>query len=664
VITSAIRIYGDDLGASAGARAWMEQVVTASDHPGMPELARRFDALDRRGKSIPWRRIYLILSLLVCGGLAFWIDGLIETERESLRSVKAVGAGSLLFPESSLTDLTPEEWLLLGDGSKPPLVQKKELWDSAPENPAFFAEYAVAYHSKHNTLPPDYFETAARLDPDNAWFDYYGAAVIGYKSVKKLPNNEEDKKRQRAHRYEIRNREAYTQALGIIRRAGDKPNYNSYEREMISRRVALLPQSTLQEKLASTAYLVGMKHASIVILLDLSGTFCARFDELEQAGDADGFRGFAGEGRTFILKLVRDGEFNMVNELTVHVSVAAIARHVTERAADMDIAGEFPWATKWYEVLEKQRLGRIGRAEELKGKASVADRKGGLLAMLYVSSALERFPDSKPITEEEFTPGRLHDYSWLSMIGSGGLRLFLAGVGVGFLLYRFRASSLVRVMARRVERLLSPVDWSWIIAGGVLLPVAVVYSLMFFTPLGSWDTSVRMTTSVLYLVQPIPAFLALGALMIAVPVLIARWRFRRKAGPLGFRGRDVAGWLAVGALLIFATSYKHMWPYQVSYGAGGLALFWLLLVAGRAVFSGPQRLLSRVVTSRVMLPVCATGVLVAHISIFGFQAARHYWLERDELMKFSADEPGLSKHEYRLTRQMRAELRQLTDRQR
>lgn len=139
---------------------------------------------------------------------------------------------------------------------------------------------------------------------------------------------------------------------------------------------------------------------------------------------------------------------------------------------------------------------------------------------------------------------------------------------------------------------------------------------------------------------------------------------RKKAGPLGFRGRDAAGWLAVVGLLIFATSYKHVWPYQVSYGAGALALFWLLLVAGRAVFSGPPRLLSRVVISRVMLPVCATGVLVAHASIFGFQTARHYWLERDELMKFSADEPGLSKHEYRLTHQMRTGLRQLIDKHR
>lgn len=144
----------------------------------------------------------------------------------------------------------------------------------------------------------------------------------------------------------------------------------------------------------------------------------------------------------------------------------------------------------------------------------------------------------------------------------------------------------------------------------------------------------------------------------------ARWRLRRKAGALGFRGRDAAGWLAVGGFLIFATSYKHIWPYQVSYGAGGLALLWLVVVAGRAVFSGPQRLLSRVVISRVMLPVCASGVLVAHVSIFGFQEARHYWLQHDELMKFSADEPGLSKHEYRLTQQMRTELRQLIDKHR
>jgi len=57
-----------------------------------------------------------------------------------------------------------------------------------------------------------------------------------------------------------------------------------------------------------------------------------------------------------------------------------------------------------------------------------------------------------------------------------------------------------------------------------------------------------------------------------------------------------------------------------------------------------------------MLLVCAVGVLVMSASIFGFRAARQHWFEQDELMKLTANEPGITTYEYRITRQMRGEL--------
>jgi len=665
MIDAAVRVYGDDVEKTAGARAWLQEVVPAGDDAGMKELEERFDALDRRAKSLPWRRIYLILSIMVVAGLAIWVQRLGERERENMKWWGVVRGGAV--PTASglpPVDFPPEALLLLGDQSEPLLEQKRDLWDSEPENPAFFAEYAVAHYSQHKVLPPDYFETAARLDPDNAWFDYYGAAVTGYKSVRKLPNSDEDKAAKRAHHYEIQNREAYEKALEIIHRAGAKPKFDSYEHHMISRRVALLPHSNFQELLASTAYLVGLKAGSYLALLDLSQVFNARAFELEQAGDVAGFRAFAGEGRAYMLKLSQDPVSNMVNERVIGVSVNGISQHVAERAESLGIANEFPWAEEWYGALEESRLTRQEQRERKKEGISVAEQKGGVLVSLYHTEAAEGYSDLPLPDESVFKPGRLYDYSLASVFGSGGLRLLLAALAVAFLSYRFRASVVVRIMARRIERLLSPVDWLWIIGGGVLLPVAVMYSLMFFTPLGSWDTSAWMTSKIPYLIQPIPSFVALALLMIIFPLLVARWRLRGKAAAMGFRGRDLTGWLAVIALLVFATSYKHVWPYWVSYGFGALALLWLLVVAGRALFGRPRRLLSRVVLSRIMLPVCATGVLVAHVSIFGFDAARQHWFQQNELTKFSADEPGLSKYEYRVSKQMRRELNELLDKHR
>lgn len=61
----------------------------------------------------------------------------------------------------------------------------KVLWDSDPPNPAYFAEYAACYFPEHGgTLPPDFLETARRIDPQNAWFTYIAAGVKAKDAVK------------------------------------------------------------------------------------------------------------------------------------------------------------------------------------------------------------------------------------------------------------------------------------------------------------------------------------------------------------------------------------------------------------------------------------------------------------------------------------------------
>ncbi|MCW1922864.1 hypothetical protein OKA05_09905 [Luteolibacter arcticus] len=76
-----------------------------------------------------------------------------------------------------------ERLLLFGDLSQPSKAEAmRRLWDSSPEDPALFADYARACTSKQS-LPVDFLKTADRLDPQNAWFRYLAAGVTAYKSV-------------------------------------------------------------------------------------------------------------------------------------------------------------------------------------------------------------------------------------------------------------------------------------------------------------------------------------------------------------------------------------------------------------------------------------------------------------------------------------------------
>ncbi len=81
--------------------------------------------------------------------------------------------------------LTTQQRLLLGDPDLTRLECAKQLHEIDPNNPAYYTEYILAYRNEHSQLPPDYFQTVARIAPNNSFFLYWAAAHIGGKSIEK-----------------------------------------------------------------------------------------------------------------------------------------------------------------------------------------------------------------------------------------------------------------------------------------------------------------------------------------------------------------------------------------------------------------------------------------------------------------------------------------------
>jgi hypothetical protein len=313
-----------------------------------------------------------------------------------------------------------------------------------------------------------------------------------------------------------------------------------------------------------------------------------------------------------------------------------------------------------------------------------------------------KFPP--PLTDDDLKAGRLTDHEFFSRACCLTAWLFFA-VCLGMVaLFRFRLPAVARRLVPRIRMLLRPVDYAWLIGGGILLPYAYMMVINRFTPLGGRDWSIRGL--------PMAQFLGMALLMLVVPVLVARWRLsRRIAGdakglapldrngfgndtprdptfpvqgdkPLGAGispvrksavpglggGRSWMAWLAVFCAVVFIPLAGWIAPgeYQRDIyqpwvlGLLAVPAVWLLVASLRALFGRAKaRLLVRGVIARALVPVYATAMLLMAAAALGHKTAERYWFQRDAIMRMDPAFPAMSPYEYKVARQLREEIREI-----
>ncbi len=668
MIDAAVKVFGEDLEKKENARRLLEETTAVVTDAEAGKVSERLGRIDSSRRKIPWRRIYLGLTAVAVVILGLMYNRSSREEAwafDVIRSMAGKGglaAGSLPLHRN---DLPPEARLLLGDPGEPHHVSRKKLWDSDPENPAYFSSYVSAFYGRFKTLPPDYFGVAARIDPDNAWFDYFGASVIGGDSVAKVPaakkvNDGKQPLARTPRDYSISDRSKHEEALAIIRRGNGKSRCDSYIKEMLSKRVAVLPQSTYPEWFASFSELFG-EAEPYMRLIKLGEIQAAGLCDLERVGNAGDFRKLANEAKESVLKCSGDPTYNLVQVLVLRAWAEGVSLQVSARSRKLGIESEFGWAGRWHESVEEDRREREESKKKPNKTEDLTDRKGSVLVSLAAPVIIRQSLDPPAITEQDLEPGRWKDYSWMSMLLASVCVLILSVVAAFCFNYRFRSSKVVRTLAGRVERLLEPVDWLWIVGTGAILPVFLIYFLMMFTPMGGWGYSAGSQLELYGVVRPAFNFTALVLLLVLLPVLVARWRLRKKASAFMPAGRDWFGWAAVLSLLVFGMAFRHIWLHWMSLAFGAFGFVWFIVAASRAIFSRPGRLLPRVALSRVILPALTTGIVMLSVSYFGFKEGRQYWHERDEFTRLMVEEPGPFPYEHRLAKQVHGALREMLE---
>jgi hypothetical protein len=102
-----------------------------------------------------------------------------------------------------------------------------------------------------------------------------------------------------------------------------------------------------------------------------------------------------------------------------------------------------------------------------------------------------------PLTEADLKPGRYADHALLERLFAWTAWLLLGGcVGLAAL-SRFRHHPLAWGLSARVQDLIRPSDWLWMVAGGVVFPLVWYGIFTRLTPLSAHEWNARMSVFIM-----------------------------------------------------------------------------------------------------------------------------------------------------------------------
>lgn len=653
-------IPSDETVRDADAELLLESVPDA-DPDAVASLAR-WQWVDDGQRRFPWRKC--LAAVLVA--LSAWV--LAVTAQEA-RRIRALWPQNLFELPPNLNDvltrgMSPQRrFLLLGDPAKNSAAERmRSLWDSAPDKAAYFAAFASAYRSEHGTYPPDFLEVARRLDPDNAWFTYLAAGDLARQAVKKIPRSGKARRAGEPQTWSIVDGEKLDQAIGLLREGNGRLRYIDRRKDFIAMQVPLLPDSDLFDRLASFYYLAGY-YGDISPQRRLAEGIAAAAWLAGEAGDAENLRTLARQAEVFLRTVAEPRDPTLLDGLLAKANIAAVSDGIRAAAEKLGLKQE---AARFGAIHDKvTRLKeRLNQGEETAEDHDLA-MKCSYLGASVVSARRRMVSQPPPISDADLRPGRMTErmfvaraYSLAAWIVAG---LCMLGIAVFRLVQPKRRSRL----AVRVNALLLPVDWLWMVGAGVLVPFGLLTAVAHWTPLGgrAWGTFTGGGWLPLAAV-----FLTMTLLLLAVPGLIAAWRIRLRTTALGLAGGGTRlGWLAVACALALVPAVGLVAPPAANLDWSLLAkgmllaplLLFILAASVRAPFGKPSRRLFRLAVASALVPcvACAMVLLIASAPVY--QLAQRGFERHDHSINLGPT--GISDHEVVLARILLAEVAETLD---
>ncbi|MEK7953070.1 hypothetical protein [Luteolibacter soli] len=553
---------------------------------------------------------------------------------------------------------SPQQSLLLfGDLSKRPWLDRfQALRDSTPADPALFADYARASYEDSKALPANFLTSADRIDPGNGWYQHLAAGVAARKVTKlnEVPYHIR-KKGGSFPPYLIIDAPKAAEALDLLQQAAAMPRYETYEDRMLLQRLAVLPpgDNWWDRKLAYD-YLLIYRPGSWISSRpnELAKLVAARSWELASTGDRHGLEQLASSWETCVIRAIQHSESTPRQIANASYGVTIASHAISKAARDLDLPALAARHEAWHEAI---------KARNTKPNEQNLDRireRGGLQFADLSWTNAPSFNDS------ELEPGRLADHSLIRRFACAGMIAVFAVAAFLLAVTRFLRGNQARRLSHSLSHVLQPVDYAWILGGGVLLPFAVLLLLDQATPLGLQEFGIRASGC---LEGTLLRFLITAAVMLTFPMLLAGRRLDMRLHCVGWNHNTVRErWILVGAaaipaITILVTAFLRASAlsstvFQIFFWvAAAMALGFLVALLTCAV-EARRKVLFWLVCGRAALPAQLVAILLAALASWTFQARELHWVKMDTVSRWEPGIPATSLREYQAAEQMRREL--------
>ncbi|MFD0895489.1 hypothetical protein KBB96_19860 [Luteolibacter ambystomatis] len=658
------RPFSDNAELQIHVRRAMEERMTSTttDPEAWDAPAAALDA----GNQHPWRRRWrwglwltvLLVSLACLLPMAREIYFYKRLGADPFNAIRIYGG---YFNEDYLQQqlpesLSPEQRLILcGETARGAAGRWEALWKKFPDRPAYYAQYAHAYASERSDLPKDFLATAERIDPDNAWFPMFAAAV---KSTGVVKSRKQSRAQSDAHvprEWDVSDEPRLAECLELLHRAATLPRFDAYATELAGEKLAVLPPATDTAERLRNLNFASHGSGGMLSLPALSRAVAAKAWLLANQGDKEAFQHLMVDW-TRLMRQQAGSDDRTLAGLIALANLTATLPNLADGAERLGLSAEasrLQEANRMAWAVSDSRRTRAAVATDKMIEAAVANHGSMILGQMLPVWA--RLVKNAPVpTDAELKPGRMIDHTIFHRILCASVFpvvFFIAGVAA---LYRFRSGRLARRLSGRLVEAIALEDWTWIFAAA-LLPSVYFAGLHGLTPLGGRDWGLANPGMVSQAVQ-LTAWLLMT---MAAPVAAARWRLQCR-----FPGASIAnrGPLVLGIVVILGgiasaiagIYYLHPheedlvemkffdeiyrlppgmeWPVIAAVILLPL-LWWWLSSLMRAVFTRHDHALGRQTVARLLIPAWIFLLLPVVVLIPICKARERYWVPRDILLQ-------------------------------
>jgi hypothetical protein len=408
--------------------------------------------------------------------------------------------------------------------------------------------------------------------------------------------------------------------------------------------------------------------SGMIQLRYVSDLLSARAEQLSKSGRKEEFLALAAQRDALIAHLGRNPDLVLVGELVHAVIASATAKNLEAAADRLGLTEMAETYRKQGEAFQSERDFREIRRE--KSKDPFPEDKASTLhgmAMPMVSRQVTSIP---PISEADFEPMRRAEHELLGGSGILALALFLPLAALVVFLFRFIATPMIRLPAKRMAGVLGMGDWAWVIALGVVLPILFFLLVTRLTPLGGREYGVRYFQMAFPGVQ----YAALLLALLIAPAIVVRWRLVKNLAPFGLGDRFtvpialaavamLAGW-SLAALpfteRIPKLDFLNDFALAVIAAPHALCLCLLFASALRSILGKPIVRLTQCATAVAVLPAYPIAVILLCALTPIYSAGEKRWLAKETLLRIDPDAPDLGAYEFKVSAQLRKEINAIT----